>query len=399
MAYDRFMIAPDGFTVGLETDKKPWLIPDEAFASLANAYVFRGRVRKRFGSYLMGSGVLTSRLRVQVATTDMSGNASGTAPGLITGAAAIGQMFSIGAEAYTVYQNGAMLISGATATATFNTSTLAYNFIGAAANTPVYFYTSQPVMGITQYEINGINNWVTYAFDTQFAYVFSGNAWQRSGTIVWHGGNDDYFWTTNWTGILSSSTTLFTTNFNATLGTPGLTDDPMYYFDGTTWANFSALTIFLTAGNFVQTARIIVPFKNRLLLLNTIEQNVGGTINTAYTNRCRFSHVGSPLSTNAWLEPNQTTGGQNADGGGFIDAATEEDIVSAEFIKDRLIVYFERSTWELAFTNNQLSPFLWQKINTELGSEATFSTVPFDKVVLTIGNTGIMHALEATLNV
>jgi hypothetical protein len=34
---------------------------------------------------------------------------------------------------------------------------------------------------------------------------------------------------------------------------------------------------------------------------------------------------------------------------------------------------------------------VWQKINTELGSESTFSVVPFDKVVLAIGNTGV-HA-------
>ena len=76
---------------------------------------------------------------------------------------------------------------------------------------------------------------------------------------------------------------------------------------------------------------------------------------------------------------------------GFIDATTEEAIVSAEFIKDRLIVYFERSTWELAYTGNEIQPFNWYKINTELRSESTFSTVPFDKIVLSIGNTGI-HA-------
>ena len=52
--------------------------------------------------------------------------------------------------------------------------------------------------------------------------------------------------------------------------------------------------------------------------------------------------------------------------GNAIDAATQEAIVSAEFLKDRLIVYFERSTWELVYTGNQIYPFTWQKINTEL---------------------------------
>jgi hypothetical protein len=237
-------------------------------------------------------------------------------------------------------------------------------------------------MGFIVYDNGPINNQPTYAFDTQFAYVFAAGSWTRSGAAIWTGGNDDFFWAVNWYGINVGNTVLFVTNFNPA--------DPMWYFDGTTWNQFTPLTIFLTAGNYIQTARIIIPFKNRLLLLNTVESTTLG-VQTEYHARVRYSHVGSPLAANAWLEPRQTIGILNADGGGFVDATTEEQIVSAEFIKDRLIVYFEKSTWELAYTNNNESPFLWQKINTELGSEATFSTVPFDKVILTVGNTGV-HA-------
>ncbi len=60
-----------------------------------------------------------------------------------------------------------------------------------------------------------------------------------------------------------------------------------------------------------------------------------------------------------------------------------------------MIVYFERSTWELAYTGNYVIPFVWQKINTELGSEAQFSTVPFDTVILTMGTTGV-HACSGS---
>ena len=406
MAFDRFMIAP--FTQGWRTDLRPWLIPDEAFEQLNNAYIFRGRVRKRFGSKLMGFGWSTgqteqlfSRLRIEVATTDVNGDAAGTVPGAIF---EIGQLFSIGDAIYTVYQTGvpaAMLSTDSnTLIASFNTTTGAFVFTNAPAMEDVWFYPAQPVMGLTQYEIGPINNWPAYAFDTQFAYVFAGGFWQRSvsgADPVFKGANDQYFWATNWAGINPSDRVLFVTNFNATVGSPGVTDDPIWTFDGTTWDIFSnAYTIFNTAGDFIYTARIILPFKNRLVMLNTIEQDVGMTTNTAYPNRARFCHYGSPFSGGpanpyAWLEPNQTSGANKADGGGFIDAATNEAIVSAEFIKDRLIVYFERSTWELAYTGNQVYPFTWQKINTELGSEATFSSVPFDKVILTIGNTGV-HA-------
>ena len=58
MADNRFLIAP--FNSGLDTSKKPWMIPDEAFEELNNAYVFRGRLKKRFGSDLTGSGAATS---------------------------------------------------------------------------------------------------------------------------------------------------------------------------------------------------------------------------------------------------------------------------------------------------------------------------------------------------
>jgi hypothetical protein len=129
-------------------------------------------------------------------------------------------------------------------------------------------------------------------------------------------------------------------------------------------------------------------------MLNTIEttgvdDGSGHNTNAAYVNRCRFSHSASPLATTAWWEPNVTNGGNYATGGGYIDAPTTEQIVSAQFIKDRLIVYFERSTWELAYTGNQVLPFVWNKLNTELGVEGTFSVVPFDTVVLGIGTTGI----------
>ena len=158
-------------------------------------------------------------------------------------------------------------------------------------------------------------------------------------------------------------------------------------------------------GPFVQTCRIIVPFFNRLLLLNTIENDnstfgasPGTGTATAYVNRCRYSFNGSPFARNAWYEKNQSDSDVGATavannniaaGAGSIDAATEEQIISAEFIKDRLIVYFERSTWEIVYTGNEVLPFRWQKLNTELGSQSTFSTVPFDRAVLTIGNTGV----------
>src|SRR5690606_29301889 len=139
--------------------------------------------------------------------------------------------------------------------------------------------------------------------------------------------------------------------------------------------------------DFLLTARILVVYKKRLLALNTFEgPNAGGSNN--YQNRARYARIGNPLEASAWRE-------DIAGAGNSIDCPTSEAIITCEFVRDRLIVYFERSTWEIAYTGNQIYPFVWQKINTELGAESTFSIVPFDKVALAIGNVGI-HACNGS---
>lgn len=382
MGYDRFLIAP--LNSGLEADKRPWLIPDEAFAKLRNAYNFRGRIRKRFGAQLLqGSdsvdpsvAQLLSRLRVQIDTTDGAGNVATVVPGAIF---KVGQLFSIGDEIFTVVVTGTpgiMLTTGTATVHTYDTTTGAVVINGAAALTPVFFYPAQPVMGLLTYERNAINDESLYAFDTQFAYVYastSAGGWERLGTAVWTGTDSDFFWGGNYRGANTYDNLLFVSNFT--------TADGMKYWNGSTWNNF--VPVINAAGDTIITARVILPFKDRLILLNTIEEISGAP--HAFAQRCRFSQNGDPTDTaNGWREdiPGR---------GGYIDAPSKEAIISAEYLRDRLIVFFERSTWELVYTGNQVLPFVWQKINTELGAESTFSVVPFDKVILGIGNVGI-HA-------
>lgn len=378
MPLDQFMITP--LSTGLETDVKPFLIPEDAFAKLQNAYVFRGRVRKRFGSFLMQGSTavdsdiaqLSSRLRINVGTTDGSGNISTTVPGAVF---KIGQMFSIGEEMFTVKETGTpgtMLISGAATVATYNTTSGAVVINGADAATDCYFYPAEPVMGLVTYEVETINDEPLYAFDTQFAYQYTSGAWARLGTGLWTGSNSEFFWGTTFRGSTADAAILFVTNFKIA--------DGIQYWDTAAWATLNPA--FNAAGDTIETSRIILPFKDRLILLNTVE-NIAAA-DTNFINRCRFSQNGSPLAADAWRED---TPGK----GGYLDAPVKESIITASLIKDRLIVFFESSTWELVYTGNEILPFRWQQINAELGVESTFSPVLFDKVVLGVGNVGI-HA-------
>jgi len=393
MALQRFFIGAYNKNSGMQTNIRPWAIPDEAFSSLRNAYVFRGRVRKRFGSQWFNNDVKLSRLRIQVDTIT-SGSCSGNVGTNIADSGFVpnvGQAFSVGDTLFTVFNisSGAQQMlrtDGSVATATYDISTGNYNITmtGAADTTPVYIYPGYPVMGLLQMETNIDINAISIAFDTRYAYQYSGG-WQRlntetnAGDAVWTGSNSQFFWATTWTGDDVSDLVFFVTNFNQS--EPNF----MRYLIGTTWTTFNP-QLDASPGNYLNAARMLVVFKNRLVALNTWEGTSGPGNN--YRQRARYSALGSPLASDAWRD--DIPGNGNA-----VDAATTEAIISSEFVKDRLIVYFESSTWELAYTGNQATPFVWQKINTELGAEATFSIVPFDKVCVGIGNVGI-HACNGS---
>lgn len=387
---DKFFIAPYNENSGLQTNLKPWLIPDEAFSQLNNAYVFRGRVRKRFGSRWIGGNSLVSRLRINVGTIT-----AGTLAGdLITILAdvgftpEVGQSFSIGTIVFTVYNpalGDQQMLRGdnSVSAATYNLTTSAFNITGVALPdaTDVFFYPNLPVMGLLTYEQSSINDEFVIAFDTRYAYQYNGG-WIRiaaaaaPGDSIWNGDNSQFFWATTWTGANAADKIFFVTNFNE------LEPNFMRYYDGVLWNSFRPQID--ATPNYLNSARIIVPFKNRLVVFNTWEGPAAPLPGINYSNRCRYSQIGSPLDASAWRQ--DIPGRGNA-----IDAPTTEAIITVEFVKDRLIVFFERSTWELVYSGNQAYPFSWQKINTELGAESTFSIVPFDKVCIGVGNVGI-HA-------
>lgn len=74
-----FLIAP--YQSGLQKDLEPWLIPDDAYASLTDMYIFRGRVMRRVGFETLGqmsSGTSQSFAPFAPVTSNQAGTIAAT---------------------------------------------------------------------------------------------------------------------------------------------------------------------------------------------------------------------------------------------------------------------------------------------------------------------------------
>lgn len=387
-----------GMASGLTKNKKPFLLNDQAWSVLENAYCFRERIKKKEGNKLIG------RLG-RLLTAQVLGNANGAGAfsGNIVGILGLEATAEIKEGSITVTAGANTLtepaitngtLTGAPAgTGTINYATGALTLAGVGAGAAVtitfIYYPSLPVMGIWQREQATSNNEETIFFDTIYAYRWSVavSAFVEfipvPGTI-WSGTDADFFWATNYRGPTPQSRLFFATNFVVNAA------NPIRYTDGVTWTAFNPL---VGALNNLYQARVIIPYYGRLLALNVYEgTTAGGYAGSAQIgNRCRFSQIGDPVAVDSWRS-------DQFGKGGFIDAPTSEHIVSASFYKNTLIVGFERSTWQLRYVGEYGLPFLWERISTDFGTESTFSAIIFDQGVLSVGDRAIISSSGVTVD-
>lgn len=380
-----------GFKSGAQKrNKKPFLLVDDAFQELQNAYVWREELKKREGIQFIG------RFR-RVFTAASIGN-SGASPWTIN-TLYLNYVPAITAEATAQIEPGSVVITIGGITFTDQGNGLLtsanpgnkgwINYItgvvilthtagaGVAATAAFNYFPTLPAMGIPTREIAGINDEQTLWFDTKYCYVNIGGSFQEflSPSVTWDGTDSDFFWGANYRGSDSSQRLFFVTNFVQSAGSP------MRYTDGATWTTFQP-SISSTTADVLFSARILIPYYGRLIALNTIEGTVIGLASNFFS-RARFSQIGNPIQADAWQS--------NVFGkGGFVDAPTNEEIVSATFYKNTLIVQFERSTWRLQYIGEYGIPFIWERISSDFGSESTFSPVLFDDGVLAVADKAIV---------
>ena len=329
MGYDPKLVTPfDGG--GLVNYYKPWLIGDEAFPFIEDAYAWRGTVRKREGYSLLAV----------LPTTPIQG-------------------------LRTFYVNTG---------ASINEQLIGFS------TTKAYLLVSSPAI-----QFNDISFFQT-----------------TGAAISWTGAVTDFFWTSNFAGSLWATNNV----------------DPLRFWNGTPGAlavsgGWNNQRPTLNGANVLQRCAIVIPYKGRLVVLNTVEGTIDGAGNPTsqafFFQRARWCQIGTPYVPATGGDPAVITPGTfvtQADAwrddipgrGGFIDADTTERIVSAAIVRDVLLVFFQNSTWRLRYTGNEVLPFIWERLNTQYGSESTFSTIAFDDAALTFSRRGFVASDTNTVD-
>lgn len=388
------------FETGLVQNRIDFILPNDAYPVLQNAFVWRERIKRKQGCQLLG------RLR-RVLTAQALGNADGA--GNFTGN--IRTIFSL--ETTAELEIGSVVVTDGTHTftdnslgvlvgvpsgsGTINYTTLAITVTGATAGAALTiafnYFPGLPVMGLRTRELNNVNNEQMVAFDQKYAYVFNGGFMEFITGTTWTGNDSDFFWSTNYWVSAANNKLFWVTNFSGTL------HDPIRYTDGSAWFNFGAGSVPLVGrtdvdGDFLNQSLALLPFRGRLVAFNTLEGPTLGN-STAFFQRVRWSSIGNPLIVDALDGGAAGAIGSWRDDvrgrGGFLDIPTSESIVSVGFVRDNCVIYCERSTWQLRYTGRSIAPFQIERVNSELGSGSTFSAVQFDTSLVGIGDKGVVE--------
>lgn len=161
-------------------------------------------------------------------------------------------------------------------------------------------------------------------------------------------------------------------------------------------------------------ARAIVPFKDRLLFFGPVVQTSSPNSQRYLQDTVIYSQNGTPYYTCSFtdsslvyplspttppgyvpiLVPTNQTATPTAyiedttGFGGNITAGVDQEIITVSSNEDVLIVGFTRLQTRLVYSGNDILPFNFFVINSELGSGSTFSAINLDRGVITKGGRG-----------
>jgi hypothetical protein len=204
---------------------------------------------------------------------------------------------------------------------------------------------------------------------------------QLDADDIFSSGESDFVWSTSWQSGGGTNRLYFT---NGIPGTPEAapTIDGIRYFDSASPNVTTA--IYPTLGGTGVTLRTMVGAKllftlgQRLIALN-VDESINGAASTNHPQRARWCSKQNPGNWNDVV----------AGGGGYTDAATGDQIVSARALQNQIIVFFTNSVWSLTATSDPHRAFKWQKINNFRACDGKMSSIGYDRYVVAYGVRGI----------
>lgn len=421
-----------GNTAGLVQQRQEFLLPNDAYPVLQNSYVFRERLLRKRGYQLLGrlqrdlsslslgnilwasAGTFTFNIFTLSGLITTEPNAS-IVPGtlILTIDAPINNVLTDNGDGTMTISGGGTTIDSATVNYSTSEVTITTNASGGSSAdfVTMSYFPGLPVMGIRIEEQRNSELDQTVFFDQKYAYIFDGNTLLFKEFIpgtTWNAGmqglnGTDFFFSTNYFVSGQAFSPFGTANnklFWVTNGSGGEVGggDPPRITDGVTWVSFNQPFSGgiggwnrIDATNFLFNFLTMLPFRGRMVTFNTFEGTVANGAKN-YPNRIRWSTIGNPFIPYTSGPPAAGSWRDDIRGqGGFLDVPTSEDILAVGFVRDNLVIYTERSTWQLRYTGRAISPFQVERVNSELGSESTFSAIQFDTSLLGIGDKGIVR--------
>jgi hypothetical protein len=192
------------------------------------------------------------------------------------------------------------------------------------------------------------------------------------------------------------------------------------------WVNFAPPLSFsnysiadsLARQYYLVGARMIVPYKDRLLFLGPVIQTSSAGSQIYLQDTVIYSQNGTPyytcsfngdprlantvfspvltptLSANApanYQSANAPTFWEDETGfGGFVSAGVDQPLLTVSSNRDVLITGFNTIQAKLVYSGNDVIPFQFYLINSELGSGSTFSSINLDTGVISRGSRGFI---------
>ena len=157
-------------------------------------------------------------------------------------------------------------------------------------------------------------------------------------------------------------------------------------------------------------AKMIVPFKDRLIFLGPVVQTSAAGSQVYLQDTVIYSQNGTPYYTASFtgdpslattinsmvplLVPVNQTASPTAwwedqtGFGGFLTAGVNDAITTSSFNEDVVLIGFTGFQTRFVYSGNDIVPFNFYSINSELGSASTFSSINMDKGVITKGSKG-----------